>query len=90
MIDRLNSGDNEHNRVGQQWVVIYGHDISSSSMKKGWLRKVVITSSMKKGWLHNEAFTSSMKKGWLRKAVLVQHEKGLAPRFSSSMKKGWL
>ena len=55
MIDKLDSGDNEHDRVGQQWVVIYEHEISSSSMKKGWLRKAVITSSMKKGWLSNEA-----------------------------------
>jgi hypothetical protein len=38
MIDRLDFGDSEHNRVGQQWVVIYGHDILLSSMKKGWLR----------------------------------------------------
>ena len=76
MIYRLDSGDREHGRVGKQWVVIYGHEISSSSMKKGWLRKA--------------AFTSIMKKGWLHKAVLVQHEKGLASRFSSSMKKGWL
>lgn len=35
MIDRLNCGDSEHDRVGQQWLVIYGHLISSSSMKKG-------------------------------------------------------
>ena len=56
--------------------------------EKGWLHKVVIKSNMKKGWLYNEAFTSNMKKGWLRKAVLVEHEKGLALRFSSSMKKG--
>ena len=34
MIDRLNSGDSEHNRVGQQWVVIYGHVILSSSVKR--------------------------------------------------------
>ena len=61
MIDRLDSGDSEHNRVGQ-WVVIYEHVISLSIMKKGWLCK----------------------------AVLVQHEKGLAPRFSSNMKTGWL
>ena len=104
MIYKLDSGDIEHDIVGEQWVVIYGHVISSSNMKKGWLqwrcvvftssmkndclRKVVITSSMKKGWLRNEAFTSSMKKGWLHKTVLVQHEKGLALRFSSSMKKG--
>ena len=25
MIYRLDSGDSEHNRVGLQWVVIYGH-----------------------------------------------------------------
>jgi hypothetical protein len=36
MIYRLDSGDNEHDRVGLQWVVIYGHVISSSSMKMGW------------------------------------------------------
>ena len=64
--------------------------VFTSNMKKGWIHKAVITSSMKKGWLHNEAFTFSMKKGWLRKAVLVQHEKGMAPRFSSNMEKGWL
>ena len=34
MIYRLDSGDNEHDRVGQQWVVIYGHEISSSNMKR--------------------------------------------------------
>ena len=38
MIDRLDSGDSEHNKVGQHWVVIYRHVILSSSMKKGWLR----------------------------------------------------
>ena len=37
MIYRLNSSDSEHDRVGQQWVVIYEHEISSSSMEKGWL-----------------------------------------------------
>ena len=90
MIYRLDSGDNEHDRMEQQWVVIYEHEISSSNMKKGWLRWrfVVFTSSMKKGWLRKAAFTSCMKKGWLRKAVLIQHGKGLALRFSSNMKKG--
>lgn len=34
---RLNSGDSEHNRVGQQWMVIHGHVIFSSSVQKGWL-----------------------------------------------------
>ena len=88
MIYRLDSSD----RVGQQWVVIHGVEISSSNMKKRWLRWrcVVFTSSMKKGWLRKATFTSSIKKGWLCKAILVQHEKGLALRFSSSMKKGWL
>jgi hypothetical protein len=73
MIYRLDSGNSEHDRVGQQWVVIYGHEISSSSMKKGCIRwrSVVFTSSMKKSWLRKVTFTSSMKKGWLRKAVLV-------------------
>ena len=71
MIYRLDSGDSEHDRVGQQWVVIYGNEISSSRMKKGWIRKVVITSSMEKGWLHNVVFMSSMKKGWLHKAVIT-------------------
>ena len=42
MIYRLNFGDSEHDRVRQQWVVIYGHEISSSSMKKGWLCKAVL------------------------------------------------
>ena len=31
----LDSGDSDHIRVGQQWVVIYGHVIFSSNMKKG-------------------------------------------------------
>ena len=57
MIYKLDFGDNEHDRVGQQWIVIYGHEISSSSMKKGWLRWRCVV------------FTSSMKKGWLRKAI---------------------
>jgi hypothetical protein len=35
MIYILNSDDSEHNRVGQKWVVIYGHVISSSNIKKG-------------------------------------------------------
>ena len=92
MIYRLDSSDSEHDRVGQQWVFIYRHDISSSNMKKDWLqwRSVVFTSIMKKGWLHKLTFTSNMKKGWLRKVFLIQHEKGLAPRFSSSKKKDWL
>ena len=64
--------------MGQQWLVIYEREISSSNMIKSWLRWRCVV------------FTSSMKKGWLHKAVLVEHEKGLAPRFSSSMKKGWL
>ena len=76
MIYRLDSGESEHDRVGQQWVVIHRHEISLSNMKKGWLRWRCVV------------FASSMKKGWLRKVVLVQHEKGLAPSFSSSMKKG--
>ena len=73
MIYKLDYGDSKHDRVGQQWVVIYGHEISSSNMKKGWLwwRCVVFTSSMKKGWLRKATFTSNMKKGWLRKAVLI-------------------
>jgi vacuolar-type H+-ATPase subunit E/Vma4 len=53
MIYRLNSGDSEHDRVGQQWVVIYKHEISSSSVKKSWFRWrcVVFMYNMKKGWL---------------------------------------
>ena len=35
MIYRLDSDDNENDRVGQQWVDIYGHEISSSNMKQG-------------------------------------------------------
>ena len=42
MIYILDSGDSEHDRVRQQWVVIYGHEISSSSMKKGSNCKVVL------------------------------------------------
>ena len=57
MIDRLDSGDSEHNRVGQQWVVIYGHGILSSSMKRAGSDEDVCV------------FTSNLKKGWLRKAV---------------------
>ena len=62
MIDRLDSGDSEHNIVGQQWVVIYGHVISSSSMKKGWLHKAVFVQHEKGLALR---FSFSMKKGWL-------------------------
>lgn len=32
-----NFGDNEHSKVGKQWMVIQGHLIFSSNMKKGWL-----------------------------------------------------
>jgi len=42
MIYRPDSGDSEHDRMGQQWVVIYGHVILSSSMKKGWHCKEVL------------------------------------------------
>ena len=34
MIYILYSGDSEHDRVGQQWVVIYEHVIFSSNMKR--------------------------------------------------------
>ena len=60
MIYRLDSGDSEHDRVGQQWVVIYEHVISSSNMKKGWLRKAVIVRNEKGLALR---FSSIMKKG---------------------------
>ena len=98
MIYILDSGDSEHDRVGQQWVIIYGHEISSSNMKKGWLRWicVVFMSNMKKGWLCKvtfmsklkrvgciKQFSSNMKKGWLQ--ILNQHEKGLALRNSSEL-----
>jgi hypothetical protein len=39
----LNSSDNEHNKVGKQWVVIYGHVIFSSSMKRGGTKEDVWT-----------------------------------------------
>ena len=56
MIYKLDSGNNEDDRVGQQWVVIYEHEISSSSMKNGRLHKATFTSNMKKGWLRKAAF----------------------------------